>query len=96
MISSVAVYTLVSDYRDCTVFRVSLKSNVSLILPCSSWTVLERDNGNFTMSYEVLVEIESSDIRRKALNEDIYESVGPPIWMRVMCDLAVKRVTVLM
>ena len=62
-------------------FRLSLEPYVSLVLPCPSSGVLNRDDGDFTILYEVLVEIESGDIRRKVVNEDVDEGVRPPIWM---------------
>jgi hypothetical protein len=61
------------------IFRLSLESYVSLVLPCPSSGVLNRDDGDFTVLYEVLVEIESCNIRRKVVNEDVDEGVCAPV-----------------
>jgi hypothetical protein len=73
------VLSLVSKCLVQAIFRLSLESYVSLILPCPSSDVLNRNDGDFTVLYEVFVEIESCNIPRKVVNEDVDEGVGPPI-----------------
>lgn len=69
----------VSECNVCTLFKLSLESDVGLILPSSPRRVLDRDDSDFTVLYEVLVEIERSDVRGKVVNEDIDEGVAPPV-----------------
>ena len=69
----------VSECHGCTVLKSLLESEIGLIPPGSSRCVLDRDDSDFAILYEVLVEFESSDVRGKVVNDDIDEGVSPPV-----------------